>query len=476
MPDRGDIDPAALSRTDTLTTTISNPLSLSKSNGAVALPSSKAQKTNSANQRIDLEPLYMNLKAAVGDNWGKYKDAISYFILGHLNQNELSSQINPYVCADPNTEHLHNQLIVAIYGNVLRDLPDQSVAPWVSANDKPTILSKPLAGDEAEQRLKREVMQLPARDRRRIKEVPDGPITDPLEMQITRSVHDHALARNFKLPDAIPASAGGQVKTSKIIPLTFISFQTVTSLYHIVLTKCSSPDWEPEIRKRYLPLLSSETFEFPSPTDLHARMIPICYEESLPNACTLDCAEFMSTALEHYMKAVVSNIVGRVRSDLPATNSVGGGVIVTSAHANVSKSLKMKREAMEARKVLGTADIRTSLGVGGWGELAQMPTVVLGVMNGWNEGVLEGWLYPPDYDDGEDVQMEDEMDRGGKRPAVRPLMNGNVVTNGVVAVGDGHDDAMEDEDANWGWAGGAASDRKQLGALLDDCLAVGQRI
>ncbi|KAL8953489.1 MAG: hypothetical protein Q9222_000636, partial [Ikaeria aurantiellina] len=168
-----DIDPAALSRTDTLTTTIPNPLNLSKTNGAAALPSSKAQKTNIANQRIDLEPLYMNLKAAIGDNWAKYKDAISYFILGHLNQNELSSQINPYVCADPNTEHLHNQLIAAIYGNVLRDAPDQSVAPWVSANDKPTILTKPLAGDEAEQRLKREVMQLPARDRRRIKEVPD---------------------------------------------------------------------------------------------------------------------------------------------------------------------------------------------------------------------------------------------------------------------------------------------------------------
>lgn len=61
----------------------------------------------------------------------------------------------------------------AILGNVLRDLPEQGVAPWVSANDKPMVLSKPVSGNAAEQRLKTEVMQLPARDRRRIKEVPD---------------------------------------------------------------------------------------------------------------------------------------------------------------------------------------------------------------------------------------------------------------------------------------------------------------
>lgn len=96
-----------------------------------------------------------------------------HFPIGHLNQNELSFQIDYFVTADPNTEHLHNQLIAGIYGNVTRDPPEPGVAPWVSANDKPTVLSKPVSGDAAEQRLKTEVMQLPARDRRRIKEVPD---------------------------------------------------------------------------------------------------------------------------------------------------------------------------------------------------------------------------------------------------------------------------------------------------------------
>ena len=193
-----DIDPAALSRLDSVATANPSALSLSKINGVSALPVQKATKTVSTAQRIDLEPLYTSLKAAIGDNWGKYKEAISLFVLGmfrslsehfrtlivdqltwvrftigRLNQNELAFQIDHYVTTDPNIEHLHNQLVAGIYGNVSRDPPEPGVAPWVSANDKPTVLSKPVSGDAAEQRLKTEVMQLPARDRRRIKEAAD---------------------------------------------------------------------------------------------------------------------------------------------------------------------------------------------------------------------------------------------------------------------------------------------------------------
>lgn len=290
-----------------------------------------------------------------------------------------------------------------------------------------------------------------------------GQVIDPLELSIARSMNEYHSARTIHPPDALPASAGGQVKTSKS-PLPSPPFQSTRENR---IANPSFSDWELEIRKRYLHPLSSETFEFPSPSDLHARMIPICYEESLPNGCNADCAEFMATALDHYMKAVISNIVGRVRSDLPGLNSVAGGVITTSAHANAaSRGVKQKKESAEARKALGVGDMRVAVSVGGWGELAQMPTVVMGFMNGWNEGVLEGWVYG-DGGDEEEEEREDEMQRGGKRPAVRPMVDG--LTNGV----DGYFDEGEDEDQNWGWAGGAMADRRQLGSLLDECLAIG---
>lgn len=79
-----DIDPAALSRSDSITTAHPASLSLKQVNGITAPLSQKAQKIVSTAQRIDLEPLYTSLKAAIGDNWAKYKEAISLFVLGML--------------------------------------------------------------------------------------------------------------------------------------------------------------------------------------------------------------------------------------------------------------------------------------------------------------------------------------------------------------------------------------------------------
>jgi transcriptional coactivator HFI1/ADA1 len=77
-----DIDPAALSHSDSVTTANPASLSLSKTNGISTQPSLKTIKTVNTAQRIDLEPLYTSLKAAIGDNWGTYKDALSLFVSG----------------------------------------------------------------------------------------------------------------------------------------------------------------------------------------------------------------------------------------------------------------------------------------------------------------------------------------------------------------------------------------------------------
>ena len=100
-------------------------------------------------------------------------DDANFLRTGQLNQNELSFQIDYFITADPHVEHLHNQFMTALYGNVSRDPPEPGVAAWVSSNDKPVAVSKPVTGDAAEQRLKTEVKQLPAKDRRRLKAIPE---------------------------------------------------------------------------------------------------------------------------------------------------------------------------------------------------------------------------------------------------------------------------------------------------------------
>lgn len=139
-------------------------------NGASAKASAKPTQSM---PRVDVEPIYTALKASIGDHWATYKDAVSRFVLGFLNQDELCRATQHFIAVDPAIEHLHNQLLCAILANVVRDAPDAGVASWVSANDKPTNVSKPVTGNAAEQRLKYEVMQLPPRFRHRIKSVKD---------------------------------------------------------------------------------------------------------------------------------------------------------------------------------------------------------------------------------------------------------------------------------------------------------------
>lgn len=112
---------------------------------------------------------------------------------GQLSQVELSQRIDWFLISPTGeTEHLHNQLVAGIYCNVTRDLPDQGVASWVSANDKPTAGagSKPVSGDAAEQRLKFEVMQLPSRDRRRLKDIAQSEVSLQSIWDVPREMDD----------------------------------------------------------------------------------------------------------------------------------------------------------------------------------------------------------------------------------------------------------------------------------------------
>ena len=80
-----DIDPAALSRQDSISQP-STSLVINKPNAPSVAPAQKAQKAPNTVPRIDLEPLYTSLKTAIGDQWGKYKEATSLFVLGTCNK------------------------------------------------------------------------------------------------------------------------------------------------------------------------------------------------------------------------------------------------------------------------------------------------------------------------------------------------------------------------------------------------------
>lgn len=204
-------------------------------------------------------------------------------------------------------------------------------------------------------------------------------------------------------------------------------------------------------------------------------MLPICYEETLPNGPSGSCAEFMATATEQFVKTVVAAVLGKTRSNL---SGAAGAISITLrryrqqlqreeqmlsrgevSRGVISNRLPVETKEAGARRPLGLGDFRVALGVGGDCGMGQMPTIVKGIMGSYPEGVLEGYGRHADPTGGVD---EEEMSRTGART------NG-ILTNGVHVNG-----ISANDNEDYGWEGGGAKDRERLNSLLDDCLAFGQ--
>jgi transcriptional coactivator HFI1/ADA1 len=366
---------------------------------------------------------------------------------GQLNQAELSWVLQPLLTVAPSTTtstippttpqsilHLHNTLLACLYANIQRDPPASEVAPWVVATDKPTAASKAAgavgANDKAEERLKREVMSIHARDRRRIKALKgdanarvDGGLQDMLDYQRELEV---------KHPEASTAGtgAGGLAKTS----------------------------WDLEIHRKYAQPLAAETLEFPSLSDLQSRIEPICYEEGVSGGAQSlqSCAELVEQAAEVYIKELLGQLVSHARSN-------GEGCIQTSKYKR-----QLRRDEEDAERGILQRNAAGLLPVGILDQAGRREREPLDAhdlrlalqtqdRHFKQEPFLSESIMLSQYPDlSQPLRLESEV--------LKPLTNG-------VANHDIGDPMIVDED-DWGWQGASAADQDVLMGVLDDCLDI----
>ncbi len=397
-----------------------------------------------------------------------------------INQQELSEILDPILSPTGSTHpseplRLHNQLVAAIYANSTREMPDHTVASWVSANDKPlsSTTSKVVSGNAAEQRRKAEVMALPGRDRRRLKDIGSGNNEDEgLYLSMLADVRRLPKINNSAffggIGGGVPQSAGGMGGLSK-------------------------SNYDLEIRKRFAVPLSVESGEFPDTQSIEARMTPICYENSLVGGHSGDAAQFMAVATETFVKGFLSSVFDKTRANGPGASgsagSGGGGGWVTSWRyrrqleqeeelfmqglitRDKSGLLPVEAKAAAERGSLGMQDMRLALEVGECG-VGQMPVVVSQILNGFREGELENWDDFMEIDGYEErLMMHDESDlvmTGMGTPKTK--VGGINEVNGTKSSGK----KTEDEDidmSDYGWEGADERDQDDLNSLLDAILA-----
>ncbi|KAJ9603169.1 hypothetical protein H2200_012464 [Cladophialophora chaetospira] len=428
-------NPAALTRSDTIASTTSNAKAPA---GSVA----KTPKTTQTYPRIDLEPLYTELKTLIGHNWEVYFDATTRFIRGELSANEFGDLCDAFLYASPQTEHAHNSLILAIVCNTSKDPPEPGLAAWVSAStDKSTLTTatkQAVTSDASEQRLKAEVMALPARDRRRLKGVANDKAEE--EAAARKNPYEaHYQAGLIETPDAaaVSTTAGGLTKTN----------------------------WDPEIRKRYLQPLYSETLEFPDTAAIHARIVPICYGESISQGCSMQCAELVGIGAEIYLKGMLSEVFNRTRSNGPRYEHAAGEGIMTRWYkkriAREEAEIKAGRlertrdddllpteaEVAYARRPIGVRDLQLAAQVGPvpWNS---SPLIAFSIANASAGYDHDQWIM-------EQEKMHGVYKNGHVEPLDEPMMDVDLSTD------------------NYGWEGASSHDRLELQSVLAGCLETG---
>lgn len=329
------------------------------------------------------------------------------------------------------TLHLHNTLIACLYANIQRDPPPSEVAPWVVATDKPTSASKTAgaigANDKAEERLKREVMALHARDRRRIKTLKgdaqaraDGALQD---MQ----AYQRELAPKQPAVPAAPAAGASLAKTN----------------------------WDLEIQRKYAQPLAAETLEFPSLADVQNRIEPICYEEGVAGGAQgalVPCAELIEQAAEVYIKELLGQLCGHARAN-------GEGCVQT---ARFRRQLRREEEDVERgvlqRNAAGLLPVELDLALKREPLGADDLRLALRAQDRYfrHEPFLS-----------ESIMLSQYPDVGLGAGA---MVNGGAAKKGGAGEEVGGDPMIVDED-EWGWQGGSTADTDALMGVLDDCLA-----
>lgn len=335
---------------------------------------------------------------------------------------------------------------------MFRDPPPEAIATWVLATDAPAshqaakANGAPGAGDKAEERLKREVMALSARDRRRIKGLPTKDST--------------ALPQMIEpiLPDG-PLGSDLAYATALTVPITS---NAALEGQAAPASSLSKTNWDIEIRRRYAMPLAAETLEFPSRADIQARIEPICYEEGvgltsstpLSTATLSSCAELVETAAEMFVKELLSRWLSTARSNgehQPTTEKF-------------RRQVKKEEDAVESGKLARTAAglLPCEAERLAHAEPLSMDEVRLALR--LDDGILrqDPFLAERILEDEDDYGVRMDIDGDEERAA-------NGLPNGVQNDGD----AMAIDSDDWGWSGAGNADRDALMGVLDSALAVG---
>ncbi|CAN6674263.1 hypothetical protein TRVA0_051S00254 [Trichomonascus vanleenenianus] len=267
-------------------------------------------------KRIEVDGLMSEFQKLLGDNWDKYRDAVTLFLNGRLTRVELQEELDPIL--DSTTVRMHNQFLLAIYANALRDAPQGESAMFIGWSKKSggeEGSSAMARGDSQLAKLKENVMELSIRERKRIKAIAkEAPKRVPMPSTVTATrqamlpriplQNDATNNNNIAARQGSPglqAQKAGEKEATPTAPSS-----AAAALGNPVM-------WAQDIIHSYEAPLATEVYELPDNDSLNTRILGICLEHGLLNGLDSQVPEVMAIGLEHYLRDLVQNALDQTR-------------------------------------------------------------------------------------------------------------------------------------------------------------------
>ncbi|AOA60960.1 Transcriptional coactivator [Komagataella phaffii] len=230
--------------------------------------------------RIEIEPLVVDFQRRLGKNWGRYQIAVSLFLVGKLSRRELVDELDDIL--DRNTVKMHNQLLLGNLANSLKESAGDRVGSGGFGGSMFNKRVKDSRKSSQYERLKRDILALPVRERRRIK--------------------------------AITRESGKKGMVNSVITQTR---QALIPKVPVVTRPTNVPgnsvQWAQDVIHGFQALLASEIYELPEMDNLRTRMTGISREHGLIGPVDDSVIEIMLIGLEQHLKGIVEAAIDIVK-------------------------------------------------------------------------------------------------------------------------------------------------------------------
>ncbi|KAK6455224.1 transcriptional regulator of RNA polII, SAGA, subunit-domain-containing protein [Scheffersomyces xylosifermentans] len=250
-------------------------------NNGVA-PSGSATAAVSAkykhNKRLELERLIREFQNKLGNDWEKYHETLSLFLIGRLSRNELVQTIKPIL--KDNLIKYHNKLLLLNFANSLKDSPADFANDFPSFWNKKAQKTSKVKSTQYE-KLKSNIMGLPIKERRRIKNITrDSGKKGKLSAGIT-------LARHSLLPK---------------IPMIQDKEQQQLQVNNLV-------QWQQDVVNGINTPIATQNYELPEYDNLSRRILMTMREHGLTGGLNAPVLEVILLGLESHLKNIVESAI-----------------------------------------------------------------------------------------------------------------------------------------------------------------------